>query len=266
MDKLEFIDSHAHLNDEAYDQDFEQVINRLYENEVIKVNLIAVDLASLNVSLSMKDQHPQLFDISVGLHPQDISYYSDQDKEEIFGYFSDERISCIGEIGLDYHWHPEEKDLQIEAFIQQIHLANEVKKPIMIHCRDAIQDTYDILKEHRPLYGCIMHSFSGSVEMAREFVKLGCMISLGGPVTFKNAKTPKEVAIDVPLENLLTETDSPYLTPTPYRGKRNESAYVKYVVAEIAKLRGISQLELTKAVKQNYQRLFKTLEEKDDEN
>lgn len=266
MDRLEYIDSHAHLSDEAYDDDFDQVINRLYENNVIVVNLIAVDVPSLDVSLSMKQQHPNLFDVSVGLHPQDIQFYSDQDKETIFKAFEDERISCIGEIGLDYHWHPETKEIQKEYFVKQIELANKVKKPVMIHCREAIQDTYDLLKEHTPQYGCVMHSFSGSVEMAREFVKLGCLISLGGPVTFKNAKTPKEVATEVPLDMLLTETDSPYLTPTPYRGKRNESSYVKYVVQEIAKLRGISQKELTEAVKNNYQRIFKTIERGRDEN
>ncbi len=259
MAKLKFIDSHAHLSDEAYDQDFEEVINRLYENNIIKVNLIGVDIPSLNVSLSMQEQHPNLFDVTVGLHPQDIAYYTQEDIDIIFGMFKDPRIICIGEIGLDYHWHPEEKERQKEMFIKQIELANEVQKPVMIHCREAIQDTYDILKEHRPQYGCVMHAFSGSVEMAREFVKLGCMISLGGPVTFKNAKTPKEVAIDIPLDYLLTETDSPYLTPTPYRGKRNESSYVKYVATEIAKLRGISVEALTEAIIQNYQRIFKTI-------
>lgn len=261
MEKLVYIDSHAHLSDEAYDQDFEEVINRLYEQSIVKVNLIAVDVPSLNVSLSMQQQHPKLFDVSVGLHPQDITYYTQEDKETIYSYFSDSRIVCVGEIGLDYHWHPETKEIQIEHFIEQIKLANQVKKPIMIHCREAIQDTYDILKEHRPEYGCVMHAFSGSVEMAKEFVKLGCMISLGGPVTFKNAKVPKEVATEVPLENLLMETDSPYLTPTPFRGKRNESSYVKYVYQEISKLRGISIDELFKAVKDNYQRIFKTIQE-----
>lgn len=263
---LEFIDCHAHLNDEAYDADFEEVIQRLYENKVIKVNLIAYAVHGLEIAYGMKKQHPQLFDISCGLHPQEVGFYTDEDIQTIYESFKDERISCIGEIGLDYHWYPQEKERQKELFIQQIKLANEVKKPIMIHCREAIQDTYDILKEHKPMYGCVMHAFSGSVEMAKEFVKLGCMISLGGPVTFKNARVPKEVATEIPLENLLTETDSPYLTPMPFRGKRNESSYVKYVVGEIAKLRGISQQELTEAVKDNYQRLFRTLKESEYEN
>lgn len=256
MDKIRYIDSHAHLSDEAYDQDVDKVIERLYDENVVKVNLIAVDLGSLEISLGMKQQHPSLFDVTVGLHPQDIQFYTDEDIEEIYSYFKDERIVCIGEIGLDYHWHPEEKELQKKYFIEQINLANEVKKPIMIHCREAIQDTYEILKENPPQYGCVMHAFSGSVEMAREFVKLGCMISLGGPVTFKNARVPKEVALEVPLENLLTETDSPYLTPTPFRGKRNESSYVKYVLAEIAKIRGISQQELSEVIVNNYNRIF----------
>lgn len=263
MSKIRYIDSHAHLSDEAYDQDYEEVITRLYENNILKVNLIGVDIPSLNVSLSMKEQHPDLFDVTVGLHPQDIAFYTAEDAQEIFNMFKDPRIVCVGEIGLDYHWHPEEKELQKEMFIKQIHLANEVKKPVMIHSRDAMQDTYEILKEHRPQYGCVMHAFSGSVEMAREFVKLGFLISLGGPVTFKNARVPKEVAMDVPLGSLLTETDSPYLTPTPFRGKRNESSYVTYVAQEISKLRGISVETLTNAVIENYQRVFKSINVKE---
>lgn len=259
MEKLEYIDAHAHLSDEVYDDDIDEVIERLIEQHIIKVNLIAMDVTSLKISLEMKDKHPQLFDISVGLHPQEITQYHPEEIDELLGMFNDSRISCIGEIGLDYHWHPEEKDEQMKWFIQQIELANQAKKPIMIHSREALLDTYTILKEHRPEYGCILHAYSGSVEMAHEFIKLGCMISLGGVVTFKNARVPKDVATDIPLESLLTETDSPYLTPTPYRGKRNESSYVRFVAQEIAKLKGISVEAVTSQVKVNYQRIFKTI-------
>lgn len=251
-----YIDSHAHLSDEAYDEDIDQVLDRLVEYQIEKVNLIGMDSSSLSISLDMLERHPGQFDVSCGLHPADIQNYSDEEKEEMFSYFSDERIICIGEIGLDYHWYPEHKELQKEWFIKQIEAANAVKKPIMIHCRDAIEDTFNILKEHRPKYGCVMHSYSGSVEMMHEFIKIGCTISLGGPVTFKNAKTPKEVAKEVPLDKLLTETDSPYLTPMPFRGKRNESSYVRFVVKEIASLKGISEEELTNAVIENYNKLF----------
>ncbi len=255
MAQLGWIDSHTHLADEAFDEDRDQVIDRLHEFGIKHVNLIGESRVSLEKSLEYASKD-SLFDVSCGLHPADLENYSLEDVEYYTSMASDPRIVAIGEIGLDYHWTPETKEKQKSEFIRQIELANSVQKPVIIHTREAIQDTYDILKEHRPLFGCIMHAYSGSYEMALEFVKLRCMISIGGVVTFKNAKDVKKIAELIPLDYLLIETDAPYLTPAPYRGKRNESPYVRFVGEEIARIRNISVEELQRALITNYQKCF----------
>lgn len=171
---------------------------------------------------------------------------------------TNDKVIAIGEIGLDYHWDKSPKDIQKEVFRKQIQLAKEVNKPIVIHTRDAMEDTIKILQEEKASeVGGIMHSFSGSVESMKIMLKEDFYISLGGPVTFKNAKTPKEVAKACPLDKLLIETDCPYLTPTPYRGKRNEPAYVHYVAQEIADLREMTYEQLTKQTFNNACKLFR---------
>ena len=168
------------------------------------------------------------------------------------------RVVCVGEIGLDYHWHTDNIEEQKRVFIDQIQLANEVKKPVMIHSRDAMRDTIDILKTHKPLYGCVMHCFSGSVIEAHECIELGFMISIGGPVTFKNGVTPREVVNITPLDQLLIETDAPYLTPHPFRGKRNESSYIPLIGEQVANLKGLSISDLQEVLFTNYHRTFKS--------
>lgn len=256
MAQLGWIDSHTHLADEAFDDDRDRVIDRLYEFGIRHVNLIGESREALDKSLEFAAQH-SIFDVSCGLHPADLVNYSEEDVNYYAKMADDSRIVAIGEIGLDYHWTPETKDLQKREFVRQIELANQVKKPVIVHTRDAIQDTYDLIKEHPPLYGCIMHAYSGSYEMAVEFIKLGCMISIGGVVTFKNARDVKKVAELVPLDCLLIETDAPYLTPTPFRGKRNEASYVRFVGHEIARIRNISVEELQSALISNYLKCFK---------
>ena len=172
---------------------------------------------------------------------------------------NDEKVVAIGEIGLDYHWikDPVQRELQKEYFIRQIQFANEHHLPICIHNRDSNEDCFNILKEYRPLYGLVMHCYSGSVEMMKEIVKWDkAYISLGGPVTFTNAKTPKEVAEEVPLDRLLIETDSPYLTPHPHRGEKNEPKYICLVLEEIARLRNMSKKHLESTLFANSCRVF----------
>ena len=177
---------------------------------------------------------------------------------------TNDKVVAIGEIGLDYHWDKSPKDVQKEVFRRQIQLAKEVNKPIVIHTRDAMADTIQILQEEKASeIGGIMHSFSGSVESMNIMLKENFYISLGGPVTFKNAKTPKEVAKACPLDKLLIETDCPYLTPTPYRGKRNEPAYVHYVAQEIADLKEMSYEQLTKQTFNNACTLFRLEDKKE---
>ena len=182
--------------------------------------------------------------------------WDDSILDKIREYSKSEKIIAIGEIGLDYYWDKSFNDLQKEVFIKQVKLANELNLPISIHDREAHKDTFDILKEYNKTSKVVMHCFSGSVEFARECLKEGWYVALGGVVTFKKAIKTKDVAIDVPLDRLLLETDAPYLTPVPYRGSENQPAYVRYVAEEIAKLRGISYEEVAEATSKNAKDVF----------
>lgn len=248
-----YIDSHCHLCDEHFESDLQEVITRAKDAHIEKMLIICSRLSEVPKALALKEKDDS-FDIAVGIHPVDVQQFKEEDWETFVAYASDCRVCAIGEIGLDYHWYPETKQLQKELFIRQIELANELQKPIIVHSRDAIQDTYEILTQH-PTKG-VIHSFSGSKEMALQFIKKGYYIGLGGPVTFKNALVPKEVASEIPIDYLLTETDSPYLTPTPYRGQRNEPSYVTYTANMICSLKNMQQEILTQHIKENYYRLF----------
>ena len=192
----------------------------------------------------------------LGIHPSEVKSWDDSFIEKIKNYAKNSKIAAIGEIGLDYYWDKSFNDLQKEVFIKQIKLANELNLPIDIHDREAHKDTYDIIQEHNNGSKVIMHCFSGSVEFARECVKAGFYLGIGGVVTFKNAVKMKEVAKDVPLEKILLETDAPYLTPVPFRGKENQPAYVKYIAEEIASLRGISVEEVAQITTENARTAF----------
>jgi TatD DNase family protein len=194
---------------------------------------------------------------SIGWHPVDAIDMKDEDLAWIEELSNHPKVVAIGEMGLDYHWDKSPKDVQKEVFRKQIHLAKKVKLPIIIHNRDATQDIVDILREEgAEEVGGIMHCFSGSPEIAQECVDMNFYISLGGPVTFKNAKKPKEVAKEIPLEKLLIETDCPYLAPHPNRGKRNEPAYVKLVAEQIAELKEVSLEEVENITTENAKKLF----------
>lgn len=197
----------------------------------------------------------------VGVFPEEVKDFSDKtlsDMEEIIK--SNPKIIGIGEIGLDYYWDKSFKELQKEVFIKQIEFANQMNLPLNIHSREAHLDTLEILKKYNKNSTAIMHCFSGSLEFARECIKEGIYIALGGVVTFKNAKKTKEVAKNIPLEYLLLETDDPYLAPVPFRGKENQPMYVKYVAEEIANLRGITPEEVAKTSTENAKKIFKDIE------
>lgn len=188
--------------------------------------------------------------------PSDLRDFTEEDWHKLETLVYNENVTAVGEIGLDYYWDKDNHPQQQAAFIRQIELANRVNKPILVHSRDAINDTLTLLREHPAARRGIIHCFSSSREMAREFVKLGYTIGLGGPVTFKNAKTPKEVAADVDLAHLQIETDCPYLTPVPYRGKRNEPMYLPLTAKTILELRGMEEETLKQSLWDNYQALF----------
>ncbi|NYV68633.1 TatD family hydrolase [Bacillus sp. Gen3] len=249
-------DTHVHLNDSQYDLDLKEVIQNAQNAGVKKMVVVGFDRPTINRAMELIETYDFLY-ASIGWHPVDAIDMTDEDLIWIEELTKHPKVVALGEMGLDYHWDMSPKEIQKEVFRKQIRLAKKVKIPIVIHNREATQDIVDILKEEDAQeVGGIMHCFSGSPEIARECINMNFYISLGGPVTFKNAKKPKEVALEIPLNRLLIETDCPYLAPHPYRGKRNEPAYVKLVAEQIAEIKGISFEEVAKQTSLNANKLF----------
>lgn len=251
------IDSHAHLDDEAFDDDRDQVINALYENGIDFIVNIACDLKSSKTSQELAKTYENIY-ATVGVHPHDAITYTDEVEETLKILAQEKKVVAVGEIGLDYYYDNSPRHIQKDVFKRQLKLANELRKNVVVHSRDASQDTFDILKEAHEKYEfkAVIHCYSQSLEMLKEYLRLGDYISLGGAVTFKNSKIRKEVAKIVPLDRLLLETDCPYMTPVPYRGKRNEPKYVNIVAEYIADLRGISKSDLVKVTDENTKRFY----------
>ena len=228
------IDSHVHLDDPAFDEDRDSLIKSLGENGIELVINNSSDLPSSERSVELANKYENIY-AAIGVHPHEAKTYDDKVEERLIELSKNEKVMAIGEIGLDYYYDNSPRDVQKEVFKRQIELAARLGKNIVIHSRDAVKDTFDILKEAHEKYEftALIHCFSQSVEMMEEYVKMGDYLALGGAVTFKNAKTPKEVAKKVPLDRLLLETDCPYMTPVPYRGKRNEPKLVKFVLSLI---------------------------------
>lgn len=249
-------DTHAHLNAAQFANDLDETIYRAKEAGVEKIVVVGFDRPTIEKTMELIDKYYMIYGC-IGWHPVDAIDCREEDLQWIEELASHPKVVAIGETGLDYHWDKSPKEVQKELFRKQIQLAKKLNMPLVIHNRDATEDTIAILKEeHAEETGGIMHCFSGDVEQAKECLALNFYISLGGPVTFKNAKLPKEVARAVPLDKLLIETDCPYLAPHPYRGKRNEPAYVKLVAEQIAELKGISYEEVTEATFANAKRVF----------
>jgi TatD DNase family protein len=249
-------DTHAHLNADQYKEDLDEVMDRAKEAGVSNIVVVGFDTLTINRAMELAEAHDHIY-ACVGWHPVDAIDMTDVDLKWIEELASHPKVVAIGEMGLDYHWDKSPHDIQKEVFRKQIRLAKKVKLPIVIHNRDATADIVEILREEGAAeVGGIMHCFSGSVEIAKECLDMNFYISLGGPVTFKNAKKPKEVALEVPLDKLLIETDCPYLTPHPYRGQRNEPSYVKLVAEEIAEIKGISFEEIARATSENAKKIF----------
>jgi TatD DNase family protein len=249
-------DTHAHLNAEEYKEDLDEVISRAQEAGVTNMVVVGFDRPTIERAMVLVDQYDFLY-ASVGWHPVDAIDMTKEDLIWIEELSAHPKVVALGEMGLDYHWDKSPKDIQKEVFRKQIRLARKVKLPIIIHNREATADILEILKEENAEeVGGIMHCFSGSPEVARECVNMNFYISLGGPVTFKNAKKPKDVAAEVPLDKLLIETDCPYLTPHPFRGKRNEPGYVKLVAEQIAEIKGLSYEEVAAATTKNAKKFF----------
>ena len=250
------IDSHAHLNDERFDDDREDVITSLVKNGVEFVLNPGYDLESSIKSVEMAHKYSMIY-AAVGTHPHDSKDMNENILEIYSSYAKKDKVVAIGEIGLDYYYDNSPRDIQKKWFREQIRLAKSLDMPYIVHDRDAHEDIFNIMKEE--LYSGargILHCYSGNVEMAREFIKMGFLISLGGPVTFKNSKVAKRVALEIPLDYLLIETDSPYMAPEPNRGKRNEPSYVKYVAEEIAKIKNVEYKLVEEKTNENFKKLF----------
>ena len=253
---LHIFDSHAHYDDEAFDEDRELVIGDIHEKGVIGVLNCGASLEGARESVKLSEKHDFIY-AAVGVHPSYadvVDYKVIDDLEELTKY---QKVRAIGEIGLDYYWEENpSRDVQKEAFRAQMKLAEKLNMPVIIHDRDAHADTLEILKEFPNVIG-VIHCFSGSVEFARECLKLGYYIGFTGVVTFKNAKKIIEVAKEVPLDRILVETDCPYMAPTPYRGKRNQSSYIIHILEKIAKIKDISIETLNNHTISNVKNLLK---------
>ena len=253
-----FIDSHAHLDDPRFDQDRENVIESLREDGVDVVINIGADKESSLSTLELARKYDNIYAVA-GVHPHSASELEEDGLEWLREIAKEEMVVAIGEIGLDFYYDNSPRDIQRKWFKAQLQLAKELGLPVVIHTRDAAKETYDILKEAAAdgKLKVLMHCYSGSAEMAMDYARLGFYIALGGAVTFKNARVPREVASVVPLENLMIETDCPYMTPEPFRGKRNEPKLVNLVAEKIAEIKAMPVEELAKATADNARSFFR---------
>lgn len=250
-------DSHAHLNDERFDEDRDQLIAYLRENDVDLVVNPGADMETSKTAIDLAKKHDFIY-AAVGVHPHDVEHMTEDDIETLKKWAREnDKVVAIGEIGLDYYYDLSPRDLQKKWFIRQIQLANELGLPFIVHDRDAHGDTFEIIKKYKdPETGCVLHCYSGELDLAKEYVKMGCYISIPGTVTFKNNRKTVNVAKNIPLEWMFIETDSPYMAPVPNRGKRNDPSMVKYVAEKIALERGISYEEVCRVTKENAKRFF----------
>lgn len=250
---MNWLDSHCHINDSAFKDDLYVVLDNMVKNDVTKAMIISSYIDDYNYGLTISNPNIE-FKHSLGIYPGDVDDIDDDRFNEFSKLYEDDRCDAIGEIGLDYHWNKDNKDKQIEIFEKQVVLAKKLNKPIIVHSRDAIQDTYSVLRNNQ----CrgVIHCYSDSAQMAKNFVKLGYYISISGTVTWKNAREPLEVIRSVPLDRLLIETDCPYLTPEPNRGKRNEPSNVVYTGKKICEELGLSEELFKMMINDNYHRLF----------
>lgn len=243
------VDTHCHLFSSDY-PDIDDVLSKMGDGLVI---VSGFDDESNKEVLSLVSKYPNVYG-TLGIHPESLD--NSYDLSFVKNHINDPKIVAVGEIGLDYYYTKDNRSEQIDLFCKQIEIALENNKPIVVHSRDAISDTYDIIKKYNIGSRTDIHCFSSSLEMAREFIKLGCKLGIGGVLTFKNSERIKEVVSNIDLDNLLLETDSPYMSPVPFRGKRNEPYNVLYVAEAISNIKGISVDDVLKITSKNAHNLF----------
>ncbi|SHK60422.1 TatD family hydrolase [Paramaledivibacter caminithermalis] len=250
-------DSHAHLDDRRFDKDRDEVIKRAKENGISYIMNPGADFESSVKAVELANKYDMIY-AAVGVHPHDAKTMDDMLLQLLKSLTKKPKVMAIGEIGLDFHYDHSPRDVQKKWFREQIRLAKEVNLPIIIHDREANNDVMNILKEEKAFdTGVLMHCYSGSAELAKQYIRNGAYISIAGPITFKNARKTVEVVETISIDHLMIETDSPYLTPHPHRGERNESSYVRYVAEKIAEIKGISVEEVAKRTTENAKRYFR---------
>ena len=249
-------ESHAHYDDEAFDEDRKELLDALPAQGIGRVINVCAEVEGWNRTLDLMERYPYIYG-AVGVHPDDVGALDEEKIEWMHQICQMEKTVAVGEIGLDYYWDKESHEIQKKWFVRQMDLAKEMSLPIIVHSRNAAKDTMDLMKAERADYlRGVIHCYSYSLEHAKEYMNMGYYLGIGGVVTFKNAKKLKEVVEYAPLDYLLLETDSPYLAPEPYRGKRNCSLYLNYVAEEIARIKKISYEEVVETTKKNAQELF----------
>lgn len=234
---LKVTDTHAHYDDTAFHNDRYELLDEILDNSVKNIITIGCSLESSRKAIEIAEHYPQVY-ASVGIHPSDCMGLSVNYIDELHELSKHKKVIAIGEIGLDYHYDGFDRNTQIDCFIKQLELAKELSLPVIIHSREATQDTMDILRNYKPKG--VVHCFSGSVETAREIINLGMMISFTGVLTFKNSKKAVEACKEIPIERLMLETDSPYMAPVPHRGERNNSSYTYHIAEKVAEIKNIA--------------------------
>lgn len=254
--KYRIFDTHAHYDDDAFNEDRDQVIESIKENGVIGVLNCGASMDGAKQSVELANKY-EMFYAAVGVHPEHADELTEENLLTIKELANNPKVKAIGEIGLDYYWEENPpREVQKDAFRKQMKLAEELSLPVVIHDRDAHQDTLEIMKEFPNVTG-VVHCFSGSVEFARECIKLGYYIGFTGVLTFKNAKKLVEVCKDISLDKMLVETDCPYMAPTPFRGKRNQSNYIENIIDVMADIKGLTGEEMNKILLENTKSLFR---------
>ena len=248
-------ETHAHYDDAKFDTDREMLLAELPQRGISPVINVGSSIATTKTTLSLAQEYPFLY-AAVGVHPSDVDDLNEDTYAWLRQQTTLQKTVAVGEIGLDYYWDKEGHDLQKHWFIRQLDLAREMNKPVMIHSREAAADTMEIMKEHGKGLKGVIHCYSYSLEMAREYVKMGYFIGVGGVVTFKNAKKLVKTVETIPLSSIVLETDCPYMAPEPHRGTRNDSRNIPYVIAKIAEIKGVSVEEVEQTTRENAFALF----------
>lgn len=260
IENIELVDTHTHLNDDKFADDVPDAVARARAAGVRRCINMGDTLASSKKAVELAHAYEGLV-AGVGIHPEEARELTADDDAQLAAWAEDEKVVCIGEIGLDYYWVKDEptRELQRKIFIHQLDLARQLHLPVCIHDRDAHADTLAILKKEGQGIPTVLHCYSGSVEMAREFLKLGCYLGTDGPLTFKNASKLLNVIRDMPLGRLLVETDAPYMAPVPMRGKRNEPAFVRFIAEKVAELRSMTLADVARATTTNAEAIYPRL-------